>query len=150
MVFINCVIASIKKTWAPIDTKDWQSELKESLPPLLRSRQLFSSSLEEKDLPAYNLKKVIHTKAEGNSVTWNFWWDREYSFSINIMFSTQLISFWKQQTTVISQNCCCFEKLMRSWEWELTVFIRSFIWCTSHQLKYTKFKLSFHIFIPIY
>ena len=69
MVFINCVIASIKKTWAPIDTKDWQSELKESLLPLLRSRRLFSNSLEEKDLSVYNLKKVIHTKAEGNSVT---------------------------------------------------------------------------------
>ena len=148
MVFINC--ASIKKTWAPIYTKDWQSELNESLPPLLRSRRLFSNSLEEKDLSAYNLKKIIHTKAEGNSVTWNFWWDRVNSFSSNIMFSTQLISFWKQQTTVIGQNCCCFEKLMRSWEWELTVFIRSFIWCTSHQLKYTKFKLSYHIFIPIY
>ena len=33
MVFINCAIASIKKTLAPIDTKDWQSELNESLPP---------------------------------------------------------------------------------------------------------------------
>ena len=67
MVFINCV--SIKKTWARIDTKDWQSELNESLLQLLRSRQLFSDSLEEKDLSAYNLKKIIQTRAEGNSVT---------------------------------------------------------------------------------
>ena len=58
----------MKKTWAPIYTKDWQSELNESLPPLLRSRRLFSNSLEEKDLSAYNLKKIIHTKAEGNPV----------------------------------------------------------------------------------
>ena len=66
MVFINC--ASIKKTWALIYTKDWRSELNENLSLLLCSRRLFSNSLEEKDLSACNLKKIIHTKAEGNSV----------------------------------------------------------------------------------
>ena len=62
------------------------------------------------------------------------------------MFSSQLISFLKQERTVIGQNCFCFEKIMRSWEWELSLFIRSFLWWTSYQLKHDKLsrKLSCH------
>ena len=52
------------------------------------------------------------------------------------MFLTQLISFLEKQTTLIGQNCGCFEKIMRSWEWELSLFIRSFMWWTSYQLKH--------------
>ena len=53
------------------------SAVKQSLLTLWRSRQLFSNSLEEKVLSAYIMMKIIHTKAEGNPVIWNFWWDRE-------------------------------------------------------------------------
>ena len=78
-----------------------------------------------------HMLKIMHTKAEGKPVIWNFWWDSE-------CFFTQLISFLEQQTTLIGQNCCCCEKIMRSWEWELSVFIRSFMWWTSYQLKHDK------------
>ena len=70
MVFINCAIASIKKHGHQSILKTGsQSWKKVSRRYCVLDDYLLSNSLEEKDLSAYNLKKVIHTKAEGNSVT---------------------------------------------------------------------------------
>ena len=100
-------------------------------------------------------KKKICQLAQTEDYTQHSW--REASHLKLLMrqwmfFYTQLISFLEQQTTLISQNCCCFEKIMRSWEWELSVFIKSFMWWTFYQLKHDKLsrELSCHFIFSSY
>ena len=98
--------------------KNWiKAAVKQSLLTLWCSRQLFSNSLEEKVLSAYIMMKIIHTKAEGNPVIWNSWWDRECFLLSWSVFKTRkncdwskLFLFWKNNEKLRMRIVCPHQK----------------------------------------
>ena len=126
------------------DSPQSYTEPKQSLWRLLRSRRLLVTHGWKKNYQLAHAKDYTHKS-----------WGEASHLKLLMrqrMFFTQLISFLEQQTTLISQNCCCFEKIMRSWEWELSVFIKSFMWWTFYQLKHDKLsrELSCHFIFSSY